>query len=604
MLNIAFHAGSNIAFNVLPNVGPKMNNVEGELELQAENKLESENELEGVNGLEADNDISQNKFARKSSRLKCFSSIPQENPLNLFHFMSIVIATVGSKFAAILACNYLLLKGVVYVFIQGSQLSLYKSLGIDGVKYQSFSVIALTPWAMKGLIGSVSDSFALFGYHKRYYMIISCIGGSVALCCLGFLPKNVIQAHIWVLPMLFFVVMFQIATLDLLTEGKYTEKIRSKPETSSHVVTFVWVCITVGCLLASGLVGIVVDNLGPTVLFWISLPLAMHLIIPLCANFLHEEKVQVELRNRLQITKLKQEGAFFVLAVATAIGALTLAIVSLFGSPTVQAVYSIAASVAMIVLSYFTLPLMLANCTCFIFLQECFYISLSGALDFWYTADASCVPGGPSFDYTYYQTYTQLVAHSASILGLWIFQTAMSKWRFRQVYWVTTSLRIVASAFDLILVKRWNLMVGITDKWMYLLGDAIVLPITTMMNFMPSILLTARLCPKEMESTVYAILASFANFGANTAKSVGVFVQEVAGIETQAPNCNFNNLPLLIIIGHALIPALTIPVTFLLLPNTRMNSPLTADLPNDERIDEFPSSASHSTVSYKKETTN
>lgn len=63
-----------------------------------------------------------------------------------------------------------------------------------------------------------------------------------------------------------------------------------------------------------------------------------------------------------------------------------------------------------------------------------------------------------------------VVGHSASVVGLWIFQTVMSQWKFRHVFWVTTFLRILASFFDLIIVKRWNLSVGMNDKWVYLLG--------------------------------------------------------------------------------------------------------------------------------------
>ena len=31
------------------------------------------------------------------------------------------------------------------------------------------------------------------------------------------------------------------------------------------------------------------------------------------------------------------------------------------------------------------------------------------AQDYWFTADKECVPDGPGFDYTYYNTYTSIV---------------------------------------------------------------------------------------------------------------------------------------------------------------------------------------------------
>ena len=35
-------------------------------------------------------------------------------------------------------------------------------------------------------------------------------------------------------------------------------------------------------------------------------------------------------------------------------------------------------------------------------------------------------------------------------------------------------IRVLASLVDIVLVKRWNLLLGIPDKAFYLLGDAII----------------------------------------------------------------------------------------------------------------------------------
>ena len=37
-----------------------------------------------------------------------------------------------------------------------------------------------------------------------------------------------------------------------------------------------------------------------------------------------------------------------------------------------------------------------------------------------------------------------------------------------------TMIRVLASLVDIVLVKRWNLLLGIPDKAFYLLGDAII----------------------------------------------------------------------------------------------------------------------------------
>jgi len=96
-----------------------------------------------------------------------------------------------------------------------------------------------------------------------------------------------------------------------------------------------------------------------------------------------------------------------------------------------------------------------------------------------------------------------------------------------------------------------------------------------MMNFMPEIVLISKLCPPGMESTVYALLAGFSNFGTAVGSSIGAFATDQFDILTPKDGpCNFDNLTWLIIVGHVILPLLTVPLTFLLIPNARMTDDL------------------------------
>ena len=53
---------------------------------------------------------------------------------------------------------------------------------------------------------------------------------------------------------------------------------------------------------------------------------------------------------------------------------------------------------------------------------------------------------------------------------------------------------------------------------------------------MPAIILTSKLCPKNMESTVYALLAGFQNFGQSIAQSLGLALQDILGIHAVSVN--------------------------------------------------------------------
>ena len=99
------------------------------------------------------------------------------------------------------------------------------------------------------------------------------------------------------------------------------------------------------------------------------------------------------------------------------------------------------------------------------------------------------------------------------------------------------------------------------------------------MDFMPAVVLTSKVCPKGLESTVYALLAGFQNMGQNVSQSIGAFMISSMGVRTlcepkleagETCDCNFDNLPSLLFICHMVLPLLTIPLTWVLIPDCRM----------------------------------
>jgi hypothetical protein len=57
---------------------------------------------------------------------------------------------------------------------------------------------------------------------------------------------------------------------------------------------------------------------------------------------------------------------------------------------------------------------------------------------------------------------------------------------------------VVASAFDLLIINRYNIAWGIPDKWFYMFGDAVIGPAVMMFAFMPAVVLTSKLVPKGL----------------------------------------------------------------------------------------------------------
>ena len=181
------------------------------------------------------------------------------------------------------------------------------------------------------------------------------------------------------------------------------------------------------------------------------------------------------------------------------------------------------------------------------------------------------MPEGPHFTWTFYQTFSGVVQTLFGLIGTVVFQHLVTQWSLRRVFWISIAWRVAASVVDLCLVKRWNLLLGVNDHIWYMLGVNVVSVLAEQIEFMAGVILMSKLCPKSVETTVYAILAGFSNFGNMIASSFGIFLIHMSGIVTtesaEKGRCDFESLPSLILFGHFFLPLLGIPLSFALIPN-------------------------------------
>lgn len=442
-------------------------------------------------------------------------------------------------------------------------------MNVTGDRYQSYGTVATTPWAMKAAIGLLSDAVPIFGYHKRSYIVIVSAIGTVALAVLGFVPLSYRFATI--ASLLLLVVNLQVATVDLLTEGKYAELMVRRPETGSDLVSYAWGLASIGQLFGSIVSGPMADFLNPRYIFLVALPLSAHVIVPVIAGWFPEERLPPENRA-VRYDKLTSHKSLVKLSIAMTIGAVVVGM-SALGTGKVQSVLSVSVAILLAILGFVWLPNTLRKANLYLFLANMLYITINGALDYWFIADDNCVLGGPHFSFTYYNTYANLVASVASVIGVALFQRYLSRGKFRVAFWATGLIKLAASMFDYAMVKRYNKKFGIPDKAFFMMGDAIITPVVGMLELMPAVVLTSKVCPPGMEASVYALLASYQNLGAAVSRTIGVALIDFMNIQTTAP-CNFDALPNLIIVAHVLVPALSFPLVFILIPDARMTDNL------------------------------
>lgn len=96
-------------------------------------------------------------------------------------YLSRLSDAYGTPFLGFLCSVYLGLKGPAFTMIMSAQLPYFKSIGITGQRMQSFAIVASTPWAMKAVIGIVSDSMPILGEH---FEAIGPGGGASPFVCI------------------------------------------------------------------------------------------------------------------------------------------------------------------------------------------------------------------------------------------------------------------------------------------------------------------------------------------------------------------------------------------------------------------------------------
>ncbi|EPY22253.1 folate/biopterin transporter [Strigomonas culicis] len=534
-----------------------------------------------------------------------------------------------------LGMAYFLNKGIASTLIFYSQMPMFLDrFQTTSLRYQRLSSLSTMGFSVKPFMAMITDTFAVFGYTKRWYMFISCIIGAAFTLSYSLLPFK--PSSDSVAGAFLFLSNFCIASMDILSQGFYSRLMRRKPTAGPSLVSWVWWMIYFGYVVGSAISGPITDLDLPEVPVYIAVGFQFFCFLFFAFNCYGEPRNRDERRRDAHAQYLERQAqllstsseepcghAELVLAPPEETGAhtggvadkegaclpeaepmiptclcgavevnkevvtqnwrivtftvlltcavVTLAVVTILGN-TMDLLYTcIAVAVVCCGCSLWALPLTIAKATIFIYFYKALYLSIPGALSTFYVAGPTCVPGGPNFSYTFYYTISRVITSAAGMVGAYLFTTFFSKSRYIVSFVVITVLVVLASLFDLVIVKRWNISIGIPDHAMYLFGHAIVYEVVDSLSSMPLQMLMARLCPRGSESMVFSLMAGMANTGGSLAYSIGSLLMELAWpVDTKSRPCDFSNVPYLIIVGHLCLPLLGIPLAFLLLPNGRV----------------------------------
>jgi len=488
----------------------------------------------------------------------------------LVEFIANLQLHFGGRLLVLLFAVQHLLKGFVSSFCGQADPYLYRTYHVPAPQVQIFSGITQLPWAMKPILGLVSDVCPIAGYHKGPYMLLTSLVGAVSFAYIGIVPQSGLPVTMLVVAMLF--ISLQMSTCDLLSEAKYAEKMQAAPAHGPALLTYVWFGMQVGGLLAILVSGAVIHYTGPKVPYLISTAPAVVVLFPLALGYLEERVVGAEELTQVRRRYFQQREACF-LCVLMLLGSIVLTVVGLiWEDPLINCVMAVSVGITMLVSFTVVLTPVIAKFNAFSLIQTALGVSTSGASFYFYTDTPAMYPEGPHFSEFFYNSVMGTAGSVCSLLGIFLYQRYMSTWKYRSMLIFTNLVLSAFAALDIMMFARVNVKLGIPDHAL-VMGLSIFESIIAQWQWMPQVVILSYLCPKGMEATMYALLAGCHNLGNTIASSMGALLLhmldcEPSGMAGEAEQ--FKNLWVAATVSTVL-PLLAILVLYRLIPDARQN---------------------------------
>ncbi|KAJ3117573.1 hypothetical protein HK098_006150, partial [Nowakowskiella sp. JEL0407] len=153
---------------------------------------------------------------------------------------------------------------------------------------------------------------------------------------------------------------------------------------------------------------------------------------------------------------------------------------------------------------------------------------------------------------------------------------------FRKIFFWTQLIASMLLFSDIILFKRWNLKIGISDL-VFTLGSDSVYQIIGQLQAMPFLVLAAQLCPENIEATFFATLTSLNNAGANISTRWGGGLLNLLGVVRDPSTNEFNFSKLDIALWIRICTCAFGCLLVFLLPNTASINAVNVDVTKDCR---------------------
>jgi folate/biopterin transporter len=360
-------------------------------------------------------------------------------------------------------------------------------LGMTPAEVSAMLGVVAIPWIIKPLFGFMSDGLPIFGYRRRPYIVLSGLLGTSAWVALATIVHTPLAATGAIA-----LSSLSLAVSDVIADSLIVERARKESVTDAgSLQSLSWGASALGGLITAYLSGSLLQHFSTHTIFLITA--SFPLIVSATAWLITEEKINKRTDFETVKDQLKQ--------LKQAVSQKTI-----------------------------WLP------TAFLFLWQCTPTSDS-AFFFFTTNELGFQPE--------FLGRVRLVTSLAALVGIWLFQRFLKTIPFRVIFGWSTVIATALGMTTLLLVTHANRSLGIDDQW-FSIGDSLILTVVGQIAYMPVLVLSARLCPRGVEATLFAVLMSITNLAGIISYEGGAIITHWLGITDR----NFDQLWLLVVITN------------------------------------------------------
>lgn len=441
---------------------------------------------------------------------------------------------VSDLYVRIAASFYFLIDGLGgSILIYGSLPYFFYDLEVSVIDYQKALVLVGLPWSCKVAAGVLSDRYPIMGKHKLWYARVATV--ILPLATIGIALAKIQRDAVGS----FVIVSTAIMVINTMFEGQYATKIKFENATNG-LASFTKALVMVGSIFGVIVVGAVTNSkedagnvrfayMATTVL---ALPLVYYLTAMPNDVFSGDYAVSrskdgaellspgpTSLKHKMKIMPSTQECVLAGAMVAAALIIMGLMFNLEPGNVYTSLGISLTMSLGLLALTHWVyrdVPVLCGICV-YSFCYEMLYVDISAAMDVFYTAPEACL-FGPNFDLMFYVGWTRIIAHMIAVIVIAVYTRYLQNWSCREAILTGVTFRICSALTDIIIGKRWNISVGVSDQSSYLLGDAMISPAASTFIQLALVLATTKALIKGKETLTQAVVASLQAMGYSVSK--------------------------------------------------------------------------------------